>query len=87
MNLALRPATVDALRRFRSRRSNLLWLRAFLCIAGLAVGLLVVLALLHDELMRYEAAAKTYQAAIEVGLEARAPEGKAEGFYARKLIL
>ncbi|MBX7209249.1 MAG: hypothetical protein K1X78_13105 [Verrucomicrobiaceae bacterium] len=46
MNLALRPATVDALRRFRSRRSNLLWLRAFLCIAGLAVGLLVVLALL-----------------------------------------
>lgn len=46
MNLALRPATLDALRRFRSRRSNLLWLRAALCVLGLAVGLLLLLALL-----------------------------------------
>ncbi|MFO0596444.1 MAG: protein kinase [Myxococcaceae bacterium] len=42
---------------------------------------LVVLALLHDELMRYEAAAKTYQAAIEVGLEARAPLVMADAFF------
>lgn len=46
MNLALRPPTLEALSRFRSRRSGLLWLRAFLCIAGLAVGLLLLLALL-----------------------------------------
>lgn len=46
MNLALRPATLEALRRFRSRRSSLLWLRAVLCVAGLAIGLLLLLALL-----------------------------------------
>lgn len=46
MNLALRPATLEALQRFRSRRSRLLWLRAALCVAGLAVGLLLLLALL-----------------------------------------
>ena len=46
MNLALRPATLDALQRFRSRRSSLLWLRAGLCVLGLAVGLLLLLALL-----------------------------------------
>ena len=46
MNLALRPATLEALQRFRSRRSKLLWLRAALCVAGLAIGLLLLLALL-----------------------------------------
>lgn len=46
MNLALRPATLHALNRFRRRRSRLLWIRGLLCLIGLTAGLLVVVALL-----------------------------------------
>ncbi len=46
MNLSLRPATAAAIRQFRARRSNLLWLRAFLCLLAIAIAGLLVIALL-----------------------------------------
>ncbi len=46
MNLALRPATVDALQAFRARRARLLHLRAFLVLVAVVLGTLALLALL-----------------------------------------
>jgi len=46
MNLSLRPATHEALERFRLRRRHLLRLRALLCAGAVALGALVLIALL-----------------------------------------
>ncbi|MDI1312595.1 hypothetical protein [Prosthecobacter sp.] len=46
MNLALRPATHEALQRFRQRRQHLLRLRALLCGAALALAAFALIALL-----------------------------------------
>ncbi|MCF7788901.1 MAG: hypothetical protein K9N47_22440 [Prosthecobacter sp.] len=46
MNLSLRPATHEALQRFRLRRQHLLRLRALLCGAALALAAFVLIALL-----------------------------------------
>jgi len=46
MNLALRPATHEALQRFRLRRQQLLRLRALLCGAALALAAFALIALL-----------------------------------------
>ena len=46
MNLALRPATHEALQRFRLRRQHLLRLRALLCGAALALAAFALIALL-----------------------------------------
>ena len=46
MNLALRPATHEALQRFRLRRQKLLQLRAALCAAALALAAFTLIALL-----------------------------------------
>ncbi len=46
MNLALRPATHEALQRFRLRRQKLLQFRAALCAAALALAAFVLIALL-----------------------------------------
>ncbi|HEY1053388.1 MAG TPA: hypothetical protein VGE39_26635, partial [Prosthecobacter sp.] len=46
MNLALRPATHEALERFRLRRQHLLRMRALLCGGAVALGAFVLIALL-----------------------------------------
>ncbi|OYW29071.1 MAG: hypothetical protein B7Z47_05200, partial [Chthoniobacter sp. 12-60-6] len=46
MNLALRPATHEALQRFRLRRQQLLQLRALLCASAIALGAFTLIALL-----------------------------------------
>ncbi|MBS0630956.1 MAG: hypothetical protein JSS11_03515, partial [Verrucomicrobia bacterium] len=46
MNLALRPATHEALERFRLRRQKLLQLRALLCAAAIALAAFALIALL-----------------------------------------
>ena len=56
MNLALRPATAAALDAFRTRRSRLLWTRAFFCVLAVALGLLIVIALLDRAWFMPEAA-------------------------------
>lgn len=46
MNLALRPATHEALERFRLRRQHLLRMRAVLCGSAVALGAFILIALL-----------------------------------------
>jgi len=93
MNLALRPATLRALRTFRARRSSLLHLRALLAVLGVAALTLAALALLDrarllPDAVRPWLSLASYSAALIIGWrlawrylrEARSDTGAAKLF-------